>query len=163
ANTAAQALAQAAANTAARAGGTGILHQGAPGAGQSTFPQPSGMLTEPRTLAEHRTLSELRADALIQRLLGIPGLGNPGEPGTAPPFQPTVVLTIPIGLALGAATAAEGTVGEGGVAEGTTATGERSSAAESTTAAGDSAAAGTAAAGTATDLTAVAELEGYGP
>ncbi len=163
ANTAAQALAHAAANTTAQPGRTGILHQGAPGAGQSTFPRPSGILTEPRTLAEHRTLSELRADALVQRLLGIPGLGNPGEPGTAP-FQPTVVLTIPIGLALGAASAAETTAAEGTVAEGTaaggsaaagTAAGDGSSAAESTTAAGGR--------GTATDRTAAAELEGYGP
>ncbi len=187
ANTAAQALAQSAANTAAQADGTGNLHQGAPGADQRTFPQPSGTPAEPRTLAEHRTLAELRADALIQRLLGIPGLGNPDEPGTAP-FQPTVVLTIPIGLAIGAAsaagtTAAEGTEAEGtavtgsaaessavetttaagGSAAGGTAAGDGSSAAESTTAAGGSATAGTATAGTATDLTSVAELEGYGP
>ncbi|MCA4133297.1 HNH endonuclease signature motif containing protein [Arthrobacter sp. M4] len=119
--------------------------------GDAANTQPSGMLTEPRTLAEHRTLSELRADALIQRLLGIPGLGNPDEPGTAP-FQPTVVLTIPIGLALGAASTAETAA-----AEGTTATGG--------TAAGGTVAEGTAAGarGTATDLTAAAELEGYGP
>ncbi len=171
--------------------------------GDAANTQPSGTLAEPRTLAEHRTVSELRADALVQRLLGIPGLGSSGEPGAAP-FQPTIVLTIPVGLALGAAstaetTAAEGTVGEGSVAEGTavrgstaesnaveTTTAAGGTAAETTPAAGDSAAAGTAtdlssgaggsaaeatstgdggtaAAGISTDLTAVAELEGYGP
>ncbi|MCA4133650.1 HNH endonuclease signature motif containing protein [Arthrobacter sp. M4] len=114
--------------------------------GDSANTQPSGTLAEPRTLAEHRTLAELRADALIQRLLGIPGLGNPGEPGTAP-FQPTVVLTIPIGLAVGAASAAGTTAAEGTVAEGTAVRGSaaESSAVETTTAAGGSAAGGTAA------------------
>ncbi|WP_052207090.1 HNH endonuclease [Sinomonas humi] len=48
----------------------------------------------PAAAAEERTLSQLRVDALIHRLLGVP------DPAFAGSFRPEVVVTIPIGLAL---------------------------------------------------------------
>ena len=50
---------------------------------------------DPLTVSGHRTLSELRADALTHRLLG--GFDEPG----AGAFRAEVVVTIPVGLVLG--------------------------------------------------------------
>ena len=58
------------------------------------FPGPApGPIPPP--LEDHRTLSELRADALAHRLLG--GFDGPD----AGAFRAEVVVTIPVGLVLG--------------------------------------------------------------
>ncbi|WP_415854930.1 DUF222 domain-containing protein [Sinomonas sp. G460-2] len=113
--------------------------------------------------AEERTLNELRADALVERFLGSPGassdgLGNglgdgrdahSGEGTGALPFRPEIVVTIPIGLALGADQAA-GTAG----AHQAAGSGNAANAGNTGNAANAAIDAG---------MLASAELEGYGP